>query len=143
MSTPNVQYRQLGKSGLRVSAPIVSRGGTPPVIIDSDDTSHIAGSHELWLVEMERAYTLFAVPCDRTHVVCAIIQPWILDEEPSLEIMKAAWDRGINTFDTANVYSNGGSERVIAKFIQKVIPMYSCRHLTSLFPSIKSPVTKS
>jgi aryl-alcohol dehydrogenase-like predicted oxidoreductase len=34
--------------------------------------------------------------------------------------MKAAWNLGINTIDTANVYSNGESERVIAKFIKKV-----------------------
>ena len=34
--------------------------------------------------------------------------------------MKAAWDLGINTIDTANIYSNGESERFIAKFIRKV-----------------------
>ena len=57
------------------------------------------------------------------------IQPWILDEEPSLEVMKAAWDRGTNTFDTANLYSNGESERLIAKFIQKVtVPTFSSLH---------------
>jgi len=33
--------------------------------------------------------------------------------------MKAAWDLGINTIDTANIYSNGESERFIAKFIRK------------------------
>lgn len=48
------------------------------------------------------------------------LQPWVLDEEPSIEIMKAAWDLGINTIDTANIYSNGESERLIAKFIKKV-----------------------
>ncbi|KAF5337996.1 hypothetical protein D9758_014318 [Tetrapyrgos nigripes] len=45
--------------------------------------------------------------------------PWVLDEEKSIEVLKAAWDRGINTIDTANVYSNGESERVVAKFIEK------------------------
>ena len=34
--------------------------------------------------------------------------------------MKAAWDLGVNTIDTANAYSNGESERIIAKFIKKV-----------------------
>jgi aryl-alcohol dehydrogenase-like predicted oxidoreductase len=48
------------------------------------------------------------------------LQPWVLDEEPSIEIMKAAWDLGVNTIDTANIYSNGESERLIAKFIKKV-----------------------
>lgn len=34
--------------------------------------------------------------------------------------MKAAWDVGINTFDTANMYSNGESQRLIAKFMREV-----------------------
>jgi aryl-alcohol dehydrogenase-like predicted oxidoreductase len=44
----------------------------------------------------------------------------VLDEEPSIEIMKAAWDLGVNTIDTANIYSNGESERLVVKFIKKV-----------------------
>ncbi|KAI5890026.1 Aldo/keto reductase [Schizophyllum commune H4-8] len=43
---------------------------------------------------------------------------WVKSAEESLPILKAAWDRGINTFDTANVYSNGESERVLAQFIE-------------------------
>ncbi|KAG6819566.1 hypothetical protein H0H93_010696 [Arthromyces matolae] len=46
-------------------------------------------------------------------------QSWILEEEASFEILQAAWELGINTFDSANVYSNGESERVIGKWIQK------------------------
>ncbi|KAK0226765.1 NADP-dependent oxidoreductase domain-containing protein [Armillaria nabsnona] len=45
---------------------------------------------------------------------------WILDEEHSLPILKAAWDKGINTIDTANAYSNGESERIIGVFMEKV-----------------------
>ncbi|KAK1218344.1 hypothetical protein PQX77_018986 [Marasmius sp. AFHP31] len=45
--------------------------------------------------------------------------PWVLGEEQSLEILKAAWDRGINTIDTANLYSNGESERIIGVFLEK------------------------
>jgi aryl-alcohol dehydrogenase-like predicted oxidoreductase len=37
-----------------------------------------------------------------------------------LPILKAAWDRGINTIDTANVYSNGASERIVGRFMKKV-----------------------
>ncbi|KAL0578404.1 hypothetical protein V5O48_003595 [Marasmius crinis-equi] len=33
-------------------------------------------------------------------------QPWVADEEQSIQVLKAAWDRGVNTFDTANLYSN-------------------------------------
>lgn len=36
-----------------------------------------------------------------------------------LSVMKAAYDAGIRTFDTANVYSGGLSEQLIARFIKK------------------------
>ncbi|KAJ7176652.1 Aldo/keto reductase [Mycena filopes] len=44
---------------------------------------------------------------------------WFIDEEPAIEILKAAWDHGLTTFDTANIYSNGESERIIGKFLKK------------------------
>ncbi|KAG6825947.1 hypothetical protein H0H92_001757 [Tricholoma furcatifolium] len=34
-------------------------------------------------------------------------------------VLKAAWDAGITTWDTANMYSNGVSESIIGKFIQR------------------------
>lgn len=43
---------------------------------------------------------------------------WCLDESKALPILKNAYDQGINTWDTANNYSNGGSERIIAKAIK-------------------------
>jgi aryl-alcohol dehydrogenase-like predicted oxidoreductase len=71
----------------------------------------------------------------------------VLDEEESLEIMKAAWDRGINTFDTANVYSNGVSEKLIAKFIEKVVTLFLITYINFLKRNrdcrTASPVTKS
>jgi aryl-alcohol dehydrogenase-like predicted oxidoreductase len=45
--------------------------------------------------------------------------PWVLDEDASLKVLKAAYDCGINTWDTANVYSSGLSEESIGKAIQK------------------------
>ncbi|KAI0036379.1 Aldo/keto reductase [Vararia minispora EC-137] len=74
-----VEYRQLGKSGLRISVPILGcmGYGTPQ-----------------WM-------------------------PWVLSEDKALPVMKAAWDAGINTFDTANMYSNGVGERVVAAFLNK------------------------
>jgi aryl-alcohol dehydrogenase-like predicted oxidoreductase len=36
-----------------------------------------------------------------------------------LPLLKAAYDRGLNTWDTANVYSNGESEIIIGKAIKK------------------------
>ncbi|KAE8836014.1 hypothetical protein HRS9139_04112 [Pyrenophora teres f. teres] len=69
------EVRQLGKSGLRISNPIL--GG-----------AHVGDSR--WL-------------------------PWTLNRDQALPLLKAAYDRGINTWDTANVYSNGDSERIMAE----------------------------
>ncbi|KAK5174194.1 CSG1/SUR1-like protein [Saxophila tyrrhenica] len=46
-------------------------------------------------------------------------QGWVLNEEQSLPLLKHAYDCGINTWDTADVYSNGASERIIAKAIDQ------------------------
>jgi aryl-alcohol dehydrogenase-like predicted oxidoreductase len=45
--------------------------------------------------------------------------PWAIGEEEALPLLKAAYDRGLNTWDTANVYSNGASERIIGKALKK------------------------
>ncbi|KAF2180418.1 aryl-alcohol dehydrogenase [Zopfia rhizophila CBS 207.26] len=45
--------------------------------------------------------------------------PWTLNEEESMKVIKRAWDLGINTWDTANTYSNGESERILGKFLTK------------------------
>ncbi|KAF7195365.1 Versiconal hemiacetal acetate reductase [Pseudocercospora fuligena] len=44
--------------------------------------------------------------------------PWILPEEQALPLLKKAYDVGINTFETANSYSNGESERIIGKALR-------------------------
>ncbi|KAL9641809.1 hypothetical protein ABK040_011794 [Willaertia magna] len=46
-------------------------------------------------------------------------QDWVLEEEESKQILKRAWDLGINFFDTADVYSNGESERILGNFIKE------------------------
>ncbi|KAI9725855.1 MAG: hypothetical protein M1828_002484 [Chrysothrix sp. TS-e1954] len=46
-------------------------------------------------------------------------QDWVLEEEQALPILEHAFKRGINTWDTADVYSMGRSEEIIAKAIQK------------------------
>lgn len=43
---------------------------------------------------------------------------WCLDETLALPILKSAYDQGINTWDTSNNYSNGMSEKIIAKAIK-------------------------
>lgn len=45
--------------------------------------------------------------------------PWVIAEDKALPLLKAAYDRGVNTWDTANVYSNGASETIIGKALKK------------------------
>ncbi|KAK7047649.1 hypothetical protein VNI00_006417 [Paramarasmius palmivorus] len=47
-------------------------------------------------------------------------EPWVLPEEEAIKHIKAAYDAGINTFDTANVYSNGQSEVILGKAIKQL-----------------------
>jgi aryl-alcohol dehydrogenase-like predicted oxidoreductase len=43
---------------------------------------------------------------------------WVLDEEAGLELVERAIDLGINFFDTANMYSDGESERVLGTALE-------------------------
>jgi len=45
--------------------------------------------------------------------------PWIIDEDKSLPLLKKAYDAGINTWETADSYSNGLSEEIIGKALRK------------------------
>ncbi|KAH8799322.1 aldo-keto reductase-like protein [Xylogone sp. PMI_703] len=58
---------------------------------------------------------------------------WICDETKALPLLKYAFDAGINTWDTADTYSNGLSERIIGKALreykiprEKVVLMTKC-----------------
>ncbi|MGM7719813.1 aldo/keto reductase [Metabacillus sp. Hm71] len=46
------------------------------------------------------------------------IHKWVLDEEKSRTIIKKALERGINFFDTANVYSMGTSEEFLGRALR-------------------------
>ncbi|KAI9927833.1 hypothetical protein ASPWEDRAFT_52380 [Aspergillus wentii DTO 134E9] len=60
--------------------------------------------------------------------------PWVLDEEQALPLLKKAYDCGINTWDTANTYSNGESETIIAKALTKYnIPRAKVVIMTKLY----------
>jgi aryl-alcohol dehydrogenase-like predicted oxidoreductase len=55
----------------------------------------------------------------------------------SLPLLKAAYDKGLNTWDTANVYSNGVSEEIIGKAIKKYeIPRHKLVILTKCFGAV-------
>lgn len=47
-------------------------------------------------------------------------QEWVLGEKEGIEHVKAAYEAGIQTFDTANVYSNGESEIILGKAIKEL-----------------------
>src|SRR6266536_1363929 len=79
LAATKAEYRTLGKSGLRVSVPILGA---------------MSFGDPKWF-------------------------PWVLDEEKSLPLLKAAYDRGLNTWDTADVYSNGVSETIIGNALKK------------------------
>jgi len=92
-----VEYVNLGKSGLRVSVPILGA---------------MSFGHPDWA-------------------------SWVIDEEKALPLLKAAWDAGLNTWDTANVYSNGASEEIIGKAIKKFnIPRHKLVILTKCFGAV-------
>jgi aryl-alcohol dehydrogenase-like predicted oxidoreductase len=59
--------------------------------------------------------------------------PWVLNEEVLIKVLKAAYDCGINTIDTANSYSNRASEEVIGKAIRQFnIPRHKLVILTKV-----------
>lgn len=42
---------------------------------------------------------------------------WMANGEVAKQVLKRAWDLGINFFDTANVYSKGRSEEILGEFL--------------------------
>ncbi|KIY53429.1 Aldo/keto reductase [Fistulina hepatica ATCC 64428] len=60
--------------------------------------------------------------------------PFVLNEDAGIELLKAAWDRGINTIDTSNNYWCGESEVTVGKFVKKYnIPRNKLVILTKCF----------
>lgn len=65
-------------------------------------------------------------------------QEWLLGEKEGLEHIKFAYDNGINTFDTANVYSNGESERILGKALKVYnIPRENVVIMTKVFGIVR------
>jgi len=100
---PQVTYHRLGKSGLRVSNPILGC---------------MSFGSDKW-------------------------GGWVINEDKALPLLKAAWDHGVTSWDTANIYSNGESERIIAKALKKyniprskVIIMTKCHFLVGDNPGM-------
>jgi len=61
-------------------------------------------------------------------------QKWVLPEEQAIEHIKFAYEAGINTFDTANAYSNGLSEIILGRAIKKLnLPREEIVVMTKLY----------
>ncbi|KAK7204342.1 Aldo/keto reductase [Myxozyma melibiosi] len=89
-----IEYKKLGKSGLRVSLPILGMMGM--------------GTKQ-W-------------------------QDWCLEKDEALPILKKAYDMGITTWDTANAYSEGESERLIKAAIEEYkIPREELTIITKVY----------
>jgi aryl-alcohol dehydrogenase-like predicted oxidoreductase len=54
----------------------------------------------------------YGVPERGTH-------PWTLPEEASVPLIRQAIEAGINFFDTANIYSDGTSEEILGRALQR------------------------
>ncbi|KAF8219811.1 aryl-alcohol dehydrogenase [Tricholoma matsutake] len=64
-------------------------------------------------------------------------QKWVLDEEEAIKHIKIAYDAGIQTFDTADVYSNGLSEIILGKAIKQLeLPRHEIVVMTKLFNTV-------
>jgi aryl-alcohol dehydrogenase-like predicted oxidoreductase len=73
--------------------------------------------------------------------------PCMLEEKEALELLKAAYDRGVNTWDTAAIYSNGISEEIIGKAIkqlniprEKVVILTKCYYHVAEESGIMAPL---
>ncbi|CAE6477538.1 unnamed protein product [Rhizoctonia solani] len=63
---------------------------------------------------------------------------WVLDEEEGIKHIKAAYDAGIQTFDTADTYSNGESERILGKAIEQLdLPRDEIVVMTKIFNIVR------
>ncbi|KAI3336352.1 Aldo/keto reductase [Xylariaceae sp. AK1471] len=61
-------------------------------------------------------------------------QPWAVDEDEALPLLKYAYDNGLNSWDTANIYSQGASEAIVGKALKKFnIPRHKVIIMTKCF----------
>ncbi|OCF42755.1 aryl-alcohol dehydrogenase [Kwoniella heveanensis CBS 569] len=101
-----MQYVRLGKSGLKVSKLILY----------------------CWECEADQKRFEYAT----AHSIRW--QEWVLPEKEGIEHIKFAYEQGINTFDTANVYSAGASEEVLGKALKVIgAPRESVVILTKVY----------
>ncbi|WP_227286145.1 aldo/keto reductase [Boseongicola sp. H5] len=59
--------------------------------------------------------------------------PWVLDKAASRPIIARAVELGINLFDTADMYSRGASEEVLAEVLLPMLPRHNIVLATKLY----------
>jgi len=71
------------------------------------------------------------------------VMPWVLSEKEGIEQIKFAYENGIQSFDTANVYSNGVSEQILGKAIRELnLPRDEIVVMTKLFGVVNRTPTE-
>jgi aryl-alcohol dehydrogenase-like predicted oxidoreductase len=60
-------------------------------------------------------------------------RPWVLDEASSRPFIKRALDHGITFFDTADMYSQGGSEEVVGRALKDMASRHEVVIATKVF----------
>ncbi|RLL97415.1 hypothetical protein CFD26_102717 [Aspergillus turcosus] len=75
-------------------------------------------------------------------------QDWVLEEDEALPLLEHAFRMGINTWDTADAYSNGLSEEIIGKALKKYdIPREQVVILSKIYyaidPATQPPISES
>lgn len=63
-------------------------------------------------------------------------RPWVLDEHTSRPFIRRALDHGINFFDTADMYSRGGSEEVLGRAIKDMTSRHEVVIATKVFYAV-------
>jgi 1-deoxyxylulose-5-phosphate synthase len=58
---------------------------------------------------------------------------WVLDTDKSRPLLRKALDLGINTFDTADMYSRGASEEIVGRALKEWIPRHNAVIATKLY----------
>jgi aryl-alcohol dehydrogenase-like predicted oxidoreductase len=49
-------------------------------------------------------------------------RPWVLDAEKARPMFRRAWEKGINFYDTANIYAEGTSEEITGALLKELSP---------------------
>jgi aryl-alcohol dehydrogenase-like predicted oxidoreductase len=58
---------------------------------------------------------------------------WVLEAEKSRPLLRKALDLGINTFDTADMYSRGASEEIVGRALKEWVPRHEAVIATKLY----------